>query len=344
MIEAKGRPIIHKLDDPTGIGKSRARCLREMKRRIADIQPQVTELIKRTLEQSLVEVVQVNEVVLEPKAHIINRADYVYQISPDRLSMVDKLIKNIIYRNLLGLEDTLWSAQWWFNTYTRQAVEQGYRDSLQTAQNLSPAVTVGQELSAEIRTLDYEQILNQPYYRRRLENVYGRTFNGMVGFSDESAKNLSGILSRAITSGVGYRSVSKEVAQSFDDMSGYRALRIVRTELNKATTDAYMENTKDLNRDVFSKGGFRVAVMHLSALAFNTRKTHAQRHGKVSTPEEQAEWWDSGTERLNCQCSVTDVLVDIETGEVLQTALHKKAVEQGEEYFAKIDATKKESK
>ncbi|MGL6011955.1 MAG: hypothetical protein ACRC0J_10705, partial [Shewanella oncorhynchi] len=75
-----------------------------MKKRIADIQPQVTELIKRTLEQSLVYVVQVNEVVLEPKAHIVNRDNYVYQISPDRLSMVDKLIKNIIYRNLLGLE------------------------------------------------------------------------------------------------------------------------------------------------------------------------------------------------------------------------------------------------
>jgi len=64
----------------------------------------------------------------------------------------------------------------------------------------------------------------------------------------------------------------------------------------------------------------------------------------VSTPEEQSEWWDSGSNRLSCQCSVTDVLVDIETGEVLQTSLHKKAVEQGEEYFAKIDATKKESK
>ncbi len=328
MIEAKGRPIIHKLDDPTGIGKSRARCLREMRKRIADIKPQVTELIKRTLEQSLVEVVQVNEVVLEPKAHIINRADYVYQISPDRLSMVDKLIKNIIYRNLLGLEDTLWSAQWWFNTYTRQAVEQGYRDSLQTAQNLSPTVTVGQELSAEIRTLDYEQILNQPYYRRRLENVYGRTFNSMVGFSDESAKNLSGILSRAITSGVGYRSVAKEVAQSFDDMSGYRALRIVRTELNKATTDAYMTNTEDLNRDVYSKGDFEVAVMHLSALTDKSRPTHMARTGLIFTPAEQRDWWDSGTNRINCLCTAVDILRVKSTGEVLQTSLHKKAVEQ----------------
>lgn len=338
---AQGRPIIHKLDDPTGIGKIRARCLREFSRRVAIIEPQIKVLIKKTLEQSLVEVVQVNEVVLEPKAHIVNRAQYVYELSPDRVNQVDKLIKNIIYRQMLGFEDPIWSLQWWFNTYTRQSVEKGYSDSLQSAQNLSPNAVVGQELSSEIRSIDLEQILNQPYYRRRLENVYGRTFNSMVGFSDDTAKQLSGILARAVTSGVNYRAIASELTKTFEDMSGYRALRIVRTELNKSANDAYMANTKDLNRDVFDRGGFRVAVMHLSALAFNTRKTHAQRHGKVSTPEEQEEWWATGSNSISCQCTVVDVLVDIKTGEVLQTSLHQKAVEQGKEYFKEVGTGKK---
>lgn len=341
MALAQGRPIIHKLDDPTGIGKIRARCLKEFSRRVAIIEPQIKVLIKTTLEQSLVEVVQVNEVVLEPKAHIVNRANYVYELSPDRVNQVDKLIKNIIYRQMLGFEDPIWSLQWWFNTYTRQSVEKGYADSLQSAQNLSPTAVVGQQVSSEIRGIDLESILNQPYYRRRLENVYGRTFNAMVGFSDDSARQLSGILARAVTSGVNYRAIASELTKTFEDMSGYRALRIVRTELNKSATDAYMQNTEDLNRDVFGGGGFRVAVMHLSALAFNTRKTHAQRHGEVFTPSEQNEWWDGGSNRVNCQCSVTDVLVDKSTGEILQTALHKKAVDQGKEYFAEIDAGKK---
>ena len=97
MAISLGRPIIHKLDDPTGIGKIRARCLREFSRKVAIIEPQIKALIKTTLEQSLVDVVQVNEVVLEPKAHIVNRAQYVYELSPDRASQVDKLIKNIIW-------------------------------------------------------------------------------------------------------------------------------------------------------------------------------------------------------------------------------------------------------
>jgi len=33
---------------------------------------------------------------------------------------------------------------------------------------------------------------------------------------------------------------------------------------------------------------------------------------------------------VNCQCSVVDILRDKKTGEVLQTALHKKAIEQRE--------------
>jgi len=335
MAIAPGRPIIHKLDDPTGIGKIRARCLREFSRKVAIIEPQIKALIKTTLEQSLVDVVQVNEVVLEPKAHIVNRSQYVYELSPDRASQVDKLIKNIIYRQLLGFDDPIWSVQWWFNTYTRQSVEAGYSDSLQSAQNLSPASVVGQQVSTEIRSIDIEQILNQPYYRRRLENVYGRTFNSMVGFADDSAKQLSGILARAVTSGVNYRSVAKDVTKAFEDMSGYRALRIVRTELNKAATDAYMQNTEDLNRDVYSSGGFEVAVMHLSALTERSRIEHMSRSGKVFTPTEQAEWWDSGLNRLNCLCTVVDVLRDKKTGEVLQTSLHKKAIEQREDRIGK---------
>jgi len=329
-IKAIGRPIIHSADDPTGLGSLRGKCLREMRKRVKVIAGQVKPLIKTILEQSLVDKVQVNVVELLPLAHIVNKTQYVYEISPQRMSEVDRFIKNLIYRNMLGIDDNLWSAQWWFNTYSRQAVEAGYKESLQTAQNLSPASVVGADISNEVRSIDYEQILQQPYYKRRLDAVYGRTFNSMVGFSDESARQVSGILSRAITSGVGYRSVAKDVTKAFDDMAGWRALRIVRTELNKSATDAHMANTKDLNRDVYGAGSFEVAVMHLSALAENSRKWHMSRSGQIFTPQEQEDWWNEGSNRVNCQCSVVDILRDKKTGEVLQTALHKKAIEQRE--------------
>jgi hypothetical protein len=76
-------------------------------------------------------------------------------------------------------------------------------------------------------------------------------------------------------------------------------------------------------------------------LAPNTRRNHAARHGDIFTPTEQAEWWDSGSNRLNCQCTVVDVLVDKKTGEVLQTSLHQKAVKQGKEYFKEVGTAKK---
>jgi hypothetical protein len=330
MIKSIGRPIIHSADDPTGLGRLRARCLKEFKKRVRAIEPELKAIIKTTMQQSLVDTVQVNEVVILPKAHIVNKTQYVYEISPQRMSEIDTFIKRLIYRNMLGLEDNLWSAQWWFNTYSRQAVETGYKESLQSAQNLSPASIVGQEISTEIRSIEYEQILQQPYYRRRLDAVYGRTFNSMVGFSDDSARIASGIFARAITSGLGYRSVAKELTKAMDDMAGWRALRIVRTELNKSATDAHMANTKDLNRDVYAKGDFEVAVMHLSALAENSRIWHMSRSGQIFTPQEQEDWWNDGSNRLNCQCSIADILRDKKTGEVLQTALHRKAIEQRE--------------
>jgi uncharacterized protein with gpF-like domain len=86
---------------------------------------------------------------------------------------------------------------------------------------------------------------------------------------------------------------------------------------------------------VFDKGGFEVAVMHISALSSTTRPEHARRMGKVFTPAQQNAWWDTGSNRINCQCSITDILRDKKTGEVLQQSLHKKAIDQGEKFFGK---------
>jgi len=70
--------------------------------------------------------------------------------------------------------------------------------------------------------------------------------------------------------------------------------------------------------------------MHLSALAENSRQWHMSRSGQIFTAQEQEDWWDTGSNRINCLCSVVDILRDKKTGEVLQTALHKKAIEQRE--------------
>lgn len=315
MANSPGKPIIYKLEDPTGLGVARGRCLRAMRKLCDTSAVEVKAYIKRFLES--------HQVI----------TNYEYEVYPDMLAIADREIKDLIYRNLFGVEDSLWSVSWWMNQHLEYAFEKGTQDSLQTAKNISPADVVGPEISMELRAMEIESVMNMPEYRRRLNYAYGRTFNDMVGFSDETAEQASRVLGRAITSGQGYRAVAKELNKVFDDMKGYRALRIVRTEMNNINAKAYTDNTKYLNENVYNKGQYEVAVMHLSALAENTRPTHAARHGHVYTPDEQQEWWDTGSNRINCQCSITDILRNKRTGEVLQTALHKKALEQGRKFL-----------
>ncbi len=86
--------------------------------------------------------------------------------------------------------------------------------------------------------------------------------------------------------------------------------------------------------DLFDDGGFEMREMHLSALAYNTRITHAQRHGHVYTTEQQREWWEKDGNRISCQCSTASVLADKKTGEILQKNLVAMTKKSGKEFFA----------
>lgn len=50
--------------------------------------------------------------------------------------------------------------------------------------------------------------------------------------------------------------------------------------------------------------------MHLSALSPTTRKSHAERHGKLFTAQQVREFWADPTNVDGCRCSVTPVMVD----------------------------------
>jgi len=56
--------------------------------------------------------------------------------------------------------------------------------------------------------------------------------------------------------------------------------------------------------------GHHLLLMHCSALSPTTRKSHADRHGNLYTPEEVLAWWSQGDNAVDCRCSVTCILVD----------------------------------
>ena len=72
--------------------------------------------------------------------------------------------------------------------------------------------------------------------------------------------------------------------------------------------------------------------MHVSALVDSTRPTHAARHGKLYTREQQREWWSESSNMINCLCSTVEVVML--NGEPTQKKLIERQRKRGEMYFA----------
>lgn len=72
--------------------------------------------------------------------------------------------------------------------------------------------------------------------------------------------------------------------------------------------------------------GFAYRFMHLSALSPTTRKSHAERHGKLFTAQQVREFWADPQNIAGCKCSVSAIIVD-DNGEPIVTAITKRTRE-----------------
>ena len=141
---------------------------------------------------------------------------------------------------------------------------------------------------------------------RRASLAGSRVFEQMEGFAAQTAQDLSRVLFEAVQSGENPRQTAKRIRERFG-VSRSRAERIARTEI----TMAHRRGRWDEARDAEDKFGIRTMLLHNSALiAGRTRRTHAARHGKLFTREEEAAWYASDGNAINCLCSQTEVTVD----------------------------------
>ena len=249
-----------------------------------------------------------------------NRTRYEYLITPERLTQIPNEINDIISQ-LLQV-DGLKPQRWFFDQYINKAYQSGTATS---AANISAqAVAVG---SAAASQLDLENILFSEPYRRRIEIAGSRAFNNMKGFADGNATDLGRIMVEGIAMGESPRQISISMQKRWREMPRYRTDRIARTEVNKAFTDARIEQAVDANKRL----GLDVRLMHVSALVPATRSTHAARHGKIYTMDEQERWWAEGSNRINCLCSTTEVLYI--KGKPVNKSVIERQRERGKAYF-----------
>jgi SPP1 gp7 family putative phage head morphogenesis protein len=301
--------------DPTGQQGRRLRAKADIKRRISQARDPVLSM----LESIPVERREVNKIV---SIFTGNKVVYKYDIDALRLtqisSEIDALISQILELDQLGRP-----YRWFFDDYLSGAYQEGATKSAARMQALAEGVG----LDFEAAQLEIGEILRSQAYQRRFELVSARAFEDMKGFAGQAATDLGRILGDGVLTGQSPRIIARDIRRKFDQIEGYRALRIARTEVNTAFTDARSDQTKDA-RD---RLGLEVKVMHLSALVQNTRKHHAFRHGGLFTPEDQDQWWSEGTNRISCLCSTVEILYL--NGEPVQKDLIAKQKKRGKDFF-----------
>ena len=228
-----------------------------------------------------------------------NRNTYVWEMSPERQSQVDIRIRQII-DYWFQTQTPERPARWFFNTYIDDAVMPATADAVNNVKLLSQ----GMVSSAQLDAVTIQSIFLQAQYRDVIGNIYGRAFNEMSGFSGETATDLARVLSESVMLGESARKAKSRITKRFNVASS-RAERIARTEINRAYTVARTKAAQVVAKDL----DITVNVIHRSSLMPTTRSWHASRHGRIYTPQEQDDWWAEGANRINCLCSVSEVVI-----------------------------------
>lgn len=218
-------------------------------------------------------------------------ARYSYDLNAALLQSVLQGLDTLVDSELLeGGQNQLW----FFENYVQPAYERGTAQQYMNLSRQSPTYSaVRESLAALVRS--------EPY-QRRLLLVRAREFEEMKGLSGQVKADMSRVLTDGLARGLGPRDVAANLTQQIG-IEEPRAHRIARTEIPTALRRARMDEADEAREEM----GLRTKEMHISALSTTTRVTHAQRHGKLFTTDQQREWWSQAANSINCYVPGTRV-------------------------------------
>ena len=204
----------------------------------------------------------------------------------------------------------------------QEAVRGSYREGVARAVDNLAGLDTSYPRSSLMR-LGEQQVL------RRATLVGSRAFEQMKGFSHDTAADLSRVLFEAIQNGETPRSVARRIRKRFA-VSKVRAERIARTEITMAQRRARWDEA----RDAEEKFGIKTKILHNSAMIpGRTRRSHAIRHGRLYTREEEALWYTINGNAINCLCSQTEVTVDKNGDPLFGDKLMERMVKQRDAFL-----------
>lgn len=254
-----------------------------------------------------------------------NARQYTWLVDDILMDQTADTLRQELRDILLGGSDRS-TRRWFFLSYLDRAAGRGAQDSLRTSQLIVPTNETLQDITPEM-------VLADPAFQARTRLLHGRVFEEMKGLTESMVSTMRRTLTNAMGRGVGISDIRGMLNKNVG-VDLVRAERIARTEINKAYTDAYLDESQAINEEILEDDDEEIKVMHFSALSPTTRLSHAERHAHLYTQAEQKEWWDSGSNRINCLCTTIDVLVDKKTGEPFDPEFVRRAKKEGEKFFA----------
>lgn len=284
--KAKSAILPSNKQEPTGVDRLERGAMRDFSKRMKLITKGYIQILNRI-----------------PASPAVNQR-YAFQLDQGLLSMLlqngERMVDEIL---LQGGELNLW----FFDQYVEVAYQRGTAQEFANLSQQSPAYAAGQN--------SVQSILMSEPYQLRLVLVRAREFEEMKNLSAQVKADMA----RILTDGIGRGLNPKEVARNLTSQTGIesrRANRIARTEITTALRRARMDEDDDAKANY----GIQTMQLHISALSPTTRRTHAARHGKLYTTDEQRDWWSRDANSINCKCSTVAVLVD-DKGEPLSNTV-----------------------
>lgn len=241
---------------------------------------------------------------------------YDYRLDADEARILYQQIRDIVNEAVLGVKNPVFLPPDWFwkleieLPYRKGTVEQ-VKDFNAIIQEAAKAGVSSRAIP--IRAVPVDIVLTSPSYLSQLNSVYIENFEQFKTLSNKTADQVVQSLNNGIQSGLSRKEIAEDVADRFK-VADANAERITKTEINKAYNDAKLKAITNLGEET----GLNAKAMHISALSPTTRETHAARHNKLYTPNQQTRWWNKDANRINCKCTVQAVLLDNEGNVVSQ--------------------------
>ena len=253
-------------EDPTMTGKLRSGAIKRFKACLKKVADPYIAILDR-MQYSL---------AVNKKYTFQIYIDELHDLLEDASDMIDEIFELTDPENF-----------WFWQEYVKVAYQRG--TSQEYANLANQSVTYSRaypEVSA---------VLTSQTYRTRLALVRTRVFEEMRGLTAQIKKDMARRLTEGMARGLNPLEIARTLQQE-TQLPLYRCKRIARTEICTALRTARMDEAEAASEEL----NLRTMQMHISALSPTTRLSHAQRHGKTYTIEEQREWWSRSPNSINC--------------------------------------------